>query len=89
MEEYAPKFSDNSYGFRPEQSAHDAVRKAPGYINDGKKWVVGMDLERFFERVNHEHLMPGLKQEVSEQRLLKLITSYLNAGVMVNGVVMR
>ena len=89
MKEYDPKFSDHSYGFRPERSAHDAIRKAKGYIESGKKWVVDMDLEKFFDTVNHDRLMSRLKQDISDKRLLKLINSYLKAGVMVNGVVVE
>ena len=59
-EEYDPKFSEYSYGFRPERSAHDAVRVARGYIEEGKKWVVDMDLEKFFDTVNHDRLMSRL-----------------------------
>ena len=87
IEEYDPKFSEYSYGFRPERSAHDAVRKAQEYIEGGKKWVVDMDLEKFFDTVNHDRLMSRLKQEIEDKRLLKLINDYLKAGVMVNGVV--
>jgi len=86
MEEYEPKFSDHSYGFRPERSAHDAIRKAQGYIESGKKYVVDMDLEKFFDTVNHDRLMSRLKQDISDRRLLKLINSYLKAGVLLNGV---
>lgn len=89
VEVYDPKFSDHSYGFRPERSAHDAVRKAKVYIESGKKWVVDMDLEKFFDTVNHDRLMSRLKQEISDKRLLKLINSYLKAGVMINGVVVE
>ena len=88
MEEYDPKFSDHSYGFRPERSAHDAIRKAEEYIGEGKIWVVDMDMEKFFDRVNHDRLMSRLKQDIEDKRLLKLINGYLKAGVMVNGVVM-
>jgi len=86
MEEYEPKFSDHSYGFRPERSAHDAIRKAQGYIESGKKYVVDMDLEKFFDTVNHDRLMSRLKQDISDRRLLKLINGYLKAGVLLNGV---
>lgn len=89
MEEYDPKFSDHSYGFRPERSAHDAIRKAKGYIEGGKKYVVDMDLEKFFDTVNHDRLMSRLKQDITDRRLLKLINGYLKAGVMVNGVVIE
>lgn len=89
IEEYDPKFSDHSYGFRPERSAHDAIRKAKGYIEGGKRWVVDMDLEKFFDTVNHDRLMSRLKQDISDKRLLKLINSYLKAGVMEKGVVIE
>ena len=87
IEEYDPKFSEHSYGFRPERSAHDAVNKAKGYIEGGKKWVVDMDLEKFFDTVHHDRLMSRLKQDIQDKRLLKLINSYLKAGVLVDGVV--
>ena len=87
IEEYDPKFSDHSYGFRPERSAHDAVNKAKGYIEEGKKWVVDMDLEKFFDTVHHDRLMSRLKRDIKDKRLLKLINSYLKAGVLVDGVV--
>ena len=89
MEEYDPKFSEYSYGFRPERSAHDATRKAQEYINEGRIWVVDMDLEKFFDTVNHDRLMSRLKQDIKDKRLLKLINEYLKAGVMVNGVVIE
>ena len=87
-EEYDPKFSEASYGFRPERSAHDAVRTAQGYIESGKKWVVDMDLEKFFDTVNHDRLMSRLKQDIEDKRVLWLVNQYLKAGVMVEGVVM-
>ena len=89
MEEYDPKFSEYSYGFRPERSAHDATRKAQEYINEGRIWVVDIDLEKFFDTVNHDRLMSRLKQDIKDKRLLKLINEYLKAGVMVNGVVIE
>ena len=88
-EEYDPKFSEASYGFRPGRSAHDAVRTAQGYIESGKKWVVDMDLEKFFDRVNHDRLMSRLKLDIEDKRVLWLVNQYLKAGVMVNGVVME
>lgn len=88
-EEYDPKFSETSYGFRPGRSAHDAVREAQGYIESGKKWVVDMDLEKFFDTVNHDRLMSRLKQDIEDKRVLWLVNQYLKAGVMVNGVVME
>ncbi|WP_077212863.1 group II intron reverse transcriptase/maturase [Bacillus dakarensis] len=84
---YDPMFSEHSYGFRPNRSAHDAVRKAKGYIKDGYRWVVDMDLEKFFDKVNHDRLMSKLSKRVYDKPLLKLIRKYLQAGVMINGVV--
>lgn len=86
---YDPMFSEHSYGFRSNRSAHDAVRKAKGYIRDGYRWVVDMDLEKFFDRVNHDRLMSTLAKTIKEKPLLKLIRKYLQAGVMINGVVSR
>ena len=80
-------FSEHSYGFRPNRSAHDAVRKAKGYIQEGYRWVVDMDLEKFFDKVNHDRLMSTLAKRIDEKPLLKLIRRYLQAGVMINGVV--
>ncbi len=84
---YDPKFSDHSYAFRPERSAHDAIRKVQGYIEAGKMWVVDMDLAKFFDTVNHDRLMSRLKQDIADTRLLRLINRYLKAGVLVDGVV--
>ncbi|WP_442853809.1 group II intron reverse transcriptase/maturase, partial [Bacillus sp. FJAT-27916] len=84
---YDPMFSEHSYGFRPNRSAHDAVRKAKGYIQEGYRWVVDMDLEKFFDKVNHDRLMSTLAKRIDEKPLLKLIRRYLQAGVMINGVV--
>ncbi len=86
-EVYDPRFSDYSYGFRPERSAHDAVRKAREYIAGGKPWVVDIDLEKFFDTVNHDRLMARLKRDINDKQVLWLINQYLKAGVMVDGVV--
>lgn len=83
---YDPTFSENSYGFRPNRSAHDAVRKAKEYIRDGHRWVVDMDLEKFFDKVNHDRLMGTLAKRIQDKPLLKLIRKYLQSGVMINGV---
>jgi RNA-directed DNA polymerase len=80
-------FSDRSYGFRPGRSAHQAVAKAQEYIGQGKAVVVDMDLEKFFDRVNHDILMSRIARKVTDKRLLKLIRAYLTAGVMENGLV--
>lgn len=82
-----PTFSDHSYGFRPGRSAHDAVRRAQGYVRDGYTVVVDVDLEKFFDRVNHDVLMDRLGRRIADQRVLRLIRHYLRAGVLVNGVV--
>jgi group II intron reverse transcriptase/maturase len=86
---YEPTFSDHSYGFRRRRSAHDAVEAAQGHINAGYKWVVDIDMAKFFDTVNHDRLMARMKQEVSDKRVLRLVNTYLKAGVMVNGVVME
>jgi RNA-directed DNA polymerase len=80
-------FSNHSYGFRPRRSAHQAVAKAQQYIADGYGWVVDLDLEKFFDRVNHDKLIARLAQRISDQRMLKLIRAFLRAGVMDNGLV--
>jgi RNA-directed DNA polymerase len=81
-------FSPHSYGFRPGRSAHQAVQKSQEYIREGYDWVVDIDLEKFFDRVNHDMLMARVARVVNDKRVLKLIRAYLNSGVMVNGVVM-
>ena len=80
-------FSDHSYGFRPRRSAHQAVAKAQQYVAEGYGWVVDFDLEKFFDRVNHDKLMGQVAKRVEDKRLLKLIRAFLNAGVMENGLV--
>lgn len=80
-------FSDHSYGFRPGRSAHQAVAQAQAYIADGYQWVVDIDLEKFFDRVNHDLLMARVAQRVTDKRLLKLIRAFLTAGVMEDGLV--
>jgi len=80
-------FSEFSYGFRPGRSAHQAVAKAQSYIQEGCTWVVDLDLEKFFDRVNHDILMGRVVRRISDKRLLKLIRGYLEAGVMEHGVV--
>jgi RNA-directed DNA polymerase len=80
-------FSAHSYGFRPGRSAHQAVAKAQQYIADGYGWVVDLDMEKFFDRVNHDKLMAKLARRISDKRLLKLIRAFLRAGVMEGGLV--
>src|SRR5712664_1465864 len=80
-------FSDHSYGFRPERSAHQAVARAQQYIVEGYSWVVDLDLEKFFDRVNHDKLMGQIAKRVEDKRLRKLIRAFLKAGVMEGGLV--
>ena len=84
---YDPTFSDNSYGFRPGRSTHDAVQKAREYVNEGYSWLVDMDLSKFFDRVNHDVLMSRIARRIKDKRLLRLIRRYLQAGMMEGGVV--
>lgn len=82
-----PTFSDNSFGFRPNRSAHQAVAKAQEYVQKGYQWVVDIDLEKFFDLVNHDILMGLLAKRISDKRVLKLIRGYLNSGIMKDGLV--
>jgi RNA-directed DNA polymerase len=82
-----PTFSRHSYGFRPGRSAHHAVAQAQQYIKAGYGWVIDLDLEKFFDRVNHDKLMGQIAKRVEDKRLLRLIRAFLNAGVMENGLV--
>ena len=70
---YDNKFSENSFGFRPKRRAKDAIMKAQGYINEGYRWVVDIDLEKFFDKVNHDILMYKLSKDINDKRVLKLI----------------
>ena len=82
-------FSEFSYGFRPKRSAHQALQQAKSYIQSGNKYVVDIDLEKFFDRVNHDILMNRVAKKVKDRRILKLIRSFLNAGVMIEGCCVR
>jgi RNA-directed DNA polymerase len=84
---FEPTFSEASYGFRPGRNAHQALRQARQYVAQGKRWVVDMDLEQFFDRVNHDLLMGKLAAKVGDARVLTLIRRYLEAGMMTDGVV--
>ena len=86
---FDPTFSEHSHGFRPGRRAHDAVREARQYIQDGRRWVVDVDLERFFDRVNHDVLMGKLQNRIGDRRVLRIIRRYLEAGVMADGVVVE
>jgi RNA-directed DNA polymerase len=80
-------FSEHSYGFRPGRSAHQAVEQARKYIAEGCRWVVDLDLEKFFDRVNHDRLMAKIAERVGDKRMLKLIRAFLTAGVLEDGLV--
>ena len=84
---FEPTFSEASYGFRPGRNAHQALRQARQYVAQGKRWVVDMDLEKFFDRVNHDLLMSKLATKIDDARVLKLIRRYLEAGMMADGLV--
>jgi len=87
QDKWDPTFSEHSHGFRPQRSAHQAVAKAQQYIVEGNRWVVDLDLEKFFDRVNHDKLMAAMARRVSDKRMLKLIRAILESGVMENGLV--
>lgn len=84
---FEPRFSAHSYGFRPGRSAHQAVTAAQAYVREGYDWVVDIDLEKFFDRVNHDMLMARVARVVKDKRVLRLIRRYLESGVLVDGVV--
>jgi RNA-directed DNA polymerase len=84
---WEPEFSAHSYGFRPGRSAQQAVRAAQRYVNQGKRWVVDMDLEKFFDRVNHDVMMARLERKIKDGRVLNLIRRYLESGIMRQGLV--
>jgi len=84
---YEVNFSANSFGFRPNRNAHQAVLRAQEYINEGYAWIVELDLDKFFDRVNHDKLMNLLSIKVSDKRILKLIRAYLSSGIMEEGLI--
>lgn len=86
---FDPYFSEHSYGFRPGRRAHDAVRRAQRYVQTGRRWVVDIDLARFFDRVNHDVLMGRLARRIADRRVLGLIRRFLDAGIMASGVVIE
>ena len=84
---YDENFSENSFGFRPRRWAKDAIQKSETYINDGYRWVVDIDLEKFFDKVNYDILMYKLSRYIKDKRALRLIRKYLQFGIMINGIV--
>ncbi|WP_243002635.1 group II intron reverse transcriptase/maturase [Lachnotalea glycerini] len=84
---YEKIFSEYSYGFRPNRSCHDAIRQALEYLNSGYEWVIDIDIEQFFDKVNHDKLIQILREQVNNSSVLNLIRKYLGAGVMENGIV--
>lgn len=83
---FEPTFSESSYGFRPGRNAGQAVRRAAAYIREGRRWVVDMDLEKFFDRVNHDVLMHRVAKRIEDRRVLSLIRRFLRAGLMADGI---
>lgn len=86
---FEENFSEHSYGFRVGRSTHDAIKQAKTYIEQGYEWVVDIDLEKFFDRVNHDMLMARVARIIQDKRVLKLIRAYLNTGIMINGVLVK
>jgi RNA-directed DNA polymerase len=84
---YDPYFSESSYGFRPGRSAHQAIEQAAEYIKEGKEWIVDIDIEKFFDRINHDRLMQRMSKAIGDKRLLRLINAYIKAGIMMGGLV--
>ena len=83
---FDPEFSECSFGYRPGRSAHQAVASVQGHVADGYRWVVDVDLERFFDRVQHDALMARVARKVKDKRVLKLIRKFRDAGIMVDGI---
>ena len=86
---YEKKFLDNSYGFRFLRSAKQAIEKCRGYINTGYKWVVDIDLSKYFDTINHDKLIRILSEGINDGRVIALIRKYLQSGVMINGIFMN
>lgn len=84
---YEKIFSEYSYGFRPNRSCHDAIKQALEYLNDGYEWVIDIDIEQFFDKVNHDKLIQILREQVNDSNVLNLIRKYLRAGVLDNGII--
>lgn len=84
---YDPHFSANSYGFRPNRSAHDAINQVLEYLNDGYQWVIDLDIEKYFDTVNHDKLISIIREQVNDKTILHLIRAFLKAGIMEDGLV--
>ena len=82
-----PTFSQHSYGFRPGRSAHQAVHAAQAYVQSGRRMVVDVDLEKFFDRVNHDILIDRFRKRIGDAGVIRLIRAYLNSGIMMDGAV--
>ena len=87
MKIYDPHFSEHSYGFRPGRSAHDAIEQVLEYLNGGYQWVIDLDIEKYFDTVNHDKLISIVRERVNDKTTLHLIRSFLKAGVMEDGLV--
>jgi RNA-directed DNA polymerase len=83
---FDPQFSEHSYGFRPKRRGNNAVQEAKQYMKEGYRWVIDLDLEKFFDRVSHDRLMMKLVDKVKDHKVLKLIRKYLQSGIMINGM---
>ena len=83
---FAPTFSESSFGFRPKRNAHQALKQAYEYVREGRSIVVDLDLEKFFDRVNHDLLMARVARRIADKRVLRIIRRFLQAGMMSNGV---
>ena len=84
---YEPVFSEHSFGFRPKRSAHNAIEEVLSYLNDGYEWVIDLDIEKYFDTVNHDKLISILREQVNDKITLHLIRSFLRAGVMDGGLI--
>lgn len=84
---YDPTFCEGSYGYRPKRSAHDAIEQAQDYIRKGKNYILEIDIEKFFDRVNQDRLMTDMRRQIKDQRVLKLLREFLKAGALENGLV--
>ena len=84
---YDSRFSDNSFGFRPKRSGHDAIMRTLDYLNEGYEWVIDLDIEAYFDTVNHDKLISILREHVNDSTTLYLIRKFLRAGIMENGLV--